>query len=282
MSQASSNWARLKNVNTDGYCDTDEFKVSNLKQSALKILAIGDSFTWGASANEGNSFIEQLEGSEDEMTIWNASIPATGVSDYKRRLEAYGPEMTPDIVLLGICYNDIYRFSSNILRTDSGRAIFHNGSNIEDACERIIAQIHSELKKHTLLGFELRLFALINNFRATGIKSSKLPEPTQIDIDEFSKCITEIQTICSDLGSELIVLNIPDRFDILSGGPLNKTILNIFSNQGIRVLDPTEMLSPKEDYRALPDAHWNDKGHLKAAQLLRKYLKERESQNRPK
>ena len=94
--------------------------------------------------------------------------------------------------------------------------------------------------------------------------------------------MAQIKTICGDLGSELIALNIPDRFDILDGGPLNNTILDILGDLDIEVLDPTESLNPIQDYRALPDAHWNDAGHYKAGQLLRDYLKERTNQNHPR
>ena len=276
LTRSGSNWARLSTVNQAGYCDVDEFNRKYLQTSELKLLVIGDSFTWGASASHGASFVELLDefanNSNQETVIWNASIPATGIEAYKHRLETLGPEMEPDIVLLGLCFNDVFQLPSKILRTDSGKAIFHNGSNLEEACEQIRSQIQADLEQDKLFGFNSRLYALLNNFRSKNLVAQRLPDPSELEVQAFTKHLTDIQSLCTLFGSELLALNIPDRVDLMQGGSLNQTILGVLDELDIEVVDPTQILDPHRDYQALPDPHWNDQGHQKAGQLLIDYL----------
>lgn len=53
--RTAGKWERLKIVNSRGFHDQDEFIDSdNLKNATNKILVLGDSFTFGATAKIGN------------------------------------------------------------------------------------------------------------------------------------------------------------------------------------------------------------------------------------
>jgi hypothetical protein len=111
LSSRSRNFFWLKIINTDGYHDFDEFDASIAKLSKHRFPFLGDSFTWGASADIGQSFVEifekQVNNKLRDGLVWNTGVPGTGTRQHYKVLERFGARMQPGHVVLGFYENDV-------------------------------------------------------------------------------------------------------------------------------------------------------------------------------
>ena len=108
----------LSIVNRDGFSDTDEFSPVPMSDTRSRVLVLGDSFTWGASATFGRSFISVAESylkQHHNALVWNAAIPATTTSHAILTLQSLGLWFKPHIVFLGFYMND---FKGNLFPLD--------------------------------------------------------------------------------------------------------------------------------------------------------------------
>ena len=78
-------------VNQQGFADNDEFVFGDDLLGRTRILALGDSFTHGLSADVGNSFVESIESRLPELVVWNAGFSATGTNQALESFELLGP-----------------------------------------------------------------------------------------------------------------------------------------------------------------------------------------------
>ena len=121
---------RLCEINMAGYHDTDEFSATVAQKAEKRILFLGDSFVFGASARKGYSFVETFEKllheNHPKALVWNTGIPASGTEQHFLTLKKFAPIMNPHHVILGFFEND---FRDNLVpvnrytRTESGFAI---------------------------------------------------------------------------------------------------------------------------------------------------------------
>jgi len=78
----------------------------------FRILAVGDSFTFGFGVEAEESFVallqEKLRDQGLAVESLNAGTPGVGVTDEFAWLKRYGLDMEPDLVVLGVCLaNDL-------------------------------------------------------------------------------------------------------------------------------------------------------------------------------
>ena len=95
---------RLQMINNDGYHDSDDFTAISPGSDSLKILSVGDSFTWGASSDIGSSYVDILE-TDIRKTypglVWNTGMPATGTNHALFTAKKYLPLQKSNYVILG-------------------------------------------------------------------------------------------------------------------------------------------------------------------------------------
>ena len=81
-----------------------------LKQSDVtRIIALGDSFTWGAGVDDDEIYIRRLEGLLPRTEVVNLGVTAFNLQQSIAYFQREGTRYDGDIVLLGFCLNDIYR-----------------------------------------------------------------------------------------------------------------------------------------------------------------------------
>lgn len=279
----SPNWKRLKTVNKCGYHDKDEFATSEAEKENLRILILGDSFAWGASADIGKSFVEKFEQllccHRKNVLVWNTSIPGTGTQQQLLVLKKYAKIMNPHYVILCFYENDIMDSLyplDRMIRTESGIGI--NPFRIERpegkckklTTEEIIAKLaRAKRGRYPNIFSKTRLGYIIQNNlkkRPNRKMSSNLINEA---VRRTKHLVKAIHRYCRDHGHQLMVLVIPSRYDIEmeDNRKEHEIIKAILKQDRIPFIDPLELLEAS-DYRSLPDDHWDNSGHAKIGQLL--------------
>ncbi len=268
---------RLCIFNRDGFHDTDEFVPPDTETN--RILILGDSFTWGASADIGQAWVEQLEADDPDSLIWNTGIPSTGTRQALSVLTHYLPIMQPNLVILGFYPgND---FTDNLYPLDT------------------FTVINNELTRQYLLDADFAPVRLTAD-EAFFLSRHEVAPPTRIDDFRYFLQSTRVGTLASRLlnrvqwraqaewehavaltydllvqlrdtaqigGTQLLVVLIPDRDDLTSTTDAYNTAIAILDELGIPYIDPRAALT-MGDYAPLPDNHWNNQGHGTIAGLV--------------
>lgn len=108
-------------INSEGYRDREYPP----KGSAFRVLGLGDSFAFGYGVEEPESYLSRLEAmaADRGVEVIDAGHPSMGPDNEALLLEADGPRLRPDLVLVGIYVgNDVW----NVL-TGPRRAIVVDG-----------------------------------------------------------------------------------------------------------------------------------------------------------
>lgn len=93
--RASGVFRRLR-INSEGFRGNEFVKV---KTARPRLLLIGDSFTWGASADSfSNSFADLLQ--QEGYHVYNAGIPGTDPGQYARVAAKYVPRLQPEVTVV--------------------------------------------------------------------------------------------------------------------------------------------------------------------------------------
>lgn len=74
-----------------------------------RIVLVGDSFAWGYGVNDGEVFPRLVESRLERTEVVNLGVSAFGLRQEFDYLKLEGALYQPDIVILTLCQNDIYR-----------------------------------------------------------------------------------------------------------------------------------------------------------------------------
>jgi hypothetical protein len=290
LDPASNFKNRLAIINPQGYHDSDEFVHSPALDDAYKILILGDSFTWGASADVGLSWVERVEAElkgRQSVIVWNAAIPATGTKQALLSLKSLLPIMQPDLVILGFFTND---FADNLYpldmyyRTNAGIAILQYSLNENYAPVKIAPDEAFERafgippgNKANPLEFLIRrtrsgsLFFQGVTQLETDIAYYFIQEPyfdptapLEFQVGITQDLVAEIQNLAAAAKTEFLVMLIPERNDLGTPGENYQKAISLFNELGISYIEPRAILLER-DYAPEPDPHWNNEGHGKVA-----------------
>ncbi len=102
------------------------FRGGEPRDEKLRILAVGDSFTFGYGVSEDETWTTLLDRAHEEVEVINAGVPGYGTAHELLLLEEHGPTLRPDIVLLAFFWNDVldsYHAEIPRFRTEGGELI---------------------------------------------------------------------------------------------------------------------------------------------------------------
>lgn len=117
--QSNKDYKVIVNINSKGMRDK-EYSYEKPK-GVLRILVLGDSFTWGAGVENNETFSKFLENILDtNVEVINAGVNGYGTDQEYLFLTTKGYKYRPDIVLLAFCLNDI---ENNMLDFDGSSRI---------------------------------------------------------------------------------------------------------------------------------------------------------------
>ncbi len=103
--QVSPRWS----ISTNSKAMRGVVEYANEKNGKLRIVTIGDSFTFGECVNDSETFAAQLEKLLDSAEVINLAVHGYGHDQQLLRLLHEGLPYKPDIVLLGFLNDDVAR-----------------------------------------------------------------------------------------------------------------------------------------------------------------------------
>jgi hypothetical protein len=278
---------RLKKVNKQGFHDSDDFDTPPMDTTLPKILFVGDSFTWGASADVDSSYVEVAEHdlkSHFPLVAWNTGMLGTGTNYADYVTKRFLPVQKTDLVVLGFFYND---FRDNLIPYDG--IVFFNNSyclysyELDNRFNPVRISI-SKSYKNAIGAYpieELNFFQreiliksrLVSLSHQVYRKIMKKHSRQSSDKKEYmySKTKTYLESLrnyVKENNVEILVLLIPERNDLRGKTGFYLKALEIFNELDIKYIEILDEMT-EEDYAVNPkDEHWSNSGHRKAGLKL--------------
>ncbi len=272
-------------INSQGFYDSDEFVHSEALDSAtFKILALGDSFTWGATSDIGASWVELLDAQFEDAVVWNTGIVGVGTNQAWASLQHLAPTMEPDLVIIGFYIND---FEDNQYPLDSFFWWITPGETLGAVRRyRINNDLSSEKLSNEQLYYRVQGIREPRNGLEHALGRTRLgtvllmaldaaelilnPRETRwnYSVEQTRLYLTQVRDYVEAADAQLLVLLIPHRNDFTSPGRQYLTAQQLFGELSIAYIDLGERLDPDIDYAPSPDTHWDNEGHAKVGQIV--------------
>lgn len=272
-------------VNRQGFHDTQDFVVQPGFDQRLRVLVLGDSFTFGGSADPGKSFVEVVEQAFPDAVVWNTAIPGSGTNQALMSFNTYAPVLQPQVTLLGFYMNDFddnmmpvdsyfmgvdsvnYQLSirkyqidlrGNLVKLDRQSDLYYRYHRVDPP----LNELHRIVGITRLGSLGLRTVdAVLQMFsKAEGSRLSRRVEVTR----EYLAALQDAAAV----KTQLLVLLIPSRQDIAAAGPLYQSARRLLDDLDIAYIDPVRRLDSEQDYATPPDVHWSNAGHQKIGSIL--------------
>ena len=279
-------------VNQQGFYDAQDFVYSAELESRLRVITMGDSFTFGLSAEAGKSYVDVIEAEVPDSVVWNTGISGIGTRQALASFEAFAPILQPHIAIYGFYVND---FDDNLLPIDGyfvgvdadGRPIgirnhrvdkWGNVTELEQATalfyhEHGVDPPSSAIERLfglTRLG-SLALNAVETLANASGLS---LQARHQKRLATTRELLSSLRDRAATLDTALLLLLIPSKDDLRAGpGLRHRAAIKLFEELSIAYMNPIDALDVKSDYAPEHDVHWNTAGHQKIGGLLSDCLK---------
>jgi lysophospholipase L1-like esterase len=281
-----------------------------LKGSQLRILVVGDSFTFGYGVEESEGYVRVLEqelnalAPAKDIEVINTGVPAWWTDAYYLYLKTRGLDLEPDVVLLGLFMgNDIdardarYAIWPELdaeglpLATTSERVRIDNGHRVRTEW-RVRWKIPVLRNSHV---FQLLYSSGKNIGRALNpkIQAATLYTPsysaeTQAVIERVKMLIEAMARLCDERGVRFVVAMIPEKNqvypdpDALSQGldftKPQRLFSQYFADKGIAYFDLLPAVReaaatvPDGELYYSKDSHFTRTGYRVAGEEIARYL----------
>ncbi len=275
---------RVCTINRQGYADSDDFTSDGDYENWPRILLLGDSFTFGMSADPGLSFADFLDADFPNAVIWNLAHPGSGTHNAIAAFSVYSQILKPNLTILGFYNND---YDDNLMPVDTwlnaigpdGEASVLRRSYVDDHEKVITYEIEdmeywlsfsryppkSEIE-HMLGSTQLGTLLL----RLAGPNESLLPADTRFERrrEVTQGLLRELRDDVAAQGAAFLALLIPHPDDLGTPSMRYQLTQDIMTDVDIPYLNPANILDPVSDYAPPPDFHWSNAGHQKVGALL--------------
>ena len=289
-------------VNRQGFGDTQDFAAGDDFDERMRILMLGDSFTYGKEADIGKSYVETMEANFPQSIVWNTGIPTSGTNQALATFQVYAPILQPHLTILGFFSDD---FGDNMMPIDFRLWIVSKDGQIflrqpADDSENAMTLDEQKAYYYRLHGVEppgseierligrTRIGSLLP--RAIAVARGEVPfRNISQEIDVTREYLSALRDEAAAQGTALLVLLIPDRYDIPSpsrppfvlseferllrrplpmAGERYQNAVGLMEELGIPYLNPIHALDVELDYMPEHDMHWNTAGHQKIGAIL--------------
>jgi len=269
-------------LNSEGFRDKEHDRAK--PDGVVRILAVGDSFTFGFGVEANETYprlLERLFG-ETRAEVLNMGIGGLGTVE-EADIVSYGVRYAPDLILLGLLAED--RWSP------------HSGNDLCDNARvsRAAASEAAAPARTGLVGFSGRVqrwlarnsaaYFLVMTRAGTGVRTSAVglrEGRNRKELDEAWRitkdALRNIANVARGAGARLVIVRIPFLYDVHSEEPDRTTaILTGFEKEsGIPVCDLLGTFRKHRDRNLYfpADGHWTPGAHRLAAKEILWYLRE--------
>lgn len=262
-------------VNRQGFHDAQDFMVGDDFDERLRILTLGDSFTFGSSADIGKSYVETIEANLPRAIVWNTGIPGSGTQQSLPTFQAYAPLLQPQITLLGFYLND---FKENIMPLQN-RIWWWNGRLVRQALIDSWGNVrrldpHSFHYYHTYHAAapanEIQRLIGLTRLGSLALKTDEILRAAAdpIGLAATGGYLRALRDAAAAQNTALLTLLIPTRHDLAAAGQYYQAAAQLMKELEMPYLDPRLLLDEALDYAPRPDGHWSSAGHQKIGAML--------------
>jgi len=235
---------------------------------AVRVLVLGDSFTFGAGNAEADVWTAVMErtlaGQGRRVDVVNAGVEGYDTHSEALYLEALAPELHPDVVVLGFLANDVY---TNTPAETPPADVDHPGGGVElHAVEWARRMVMQNDRAYA------RMFLLTSR---KAYYSTPASEQVRRQIEITGGWLTRMEAFCRERGVRFAVVSIPQQFAVIAGargmsfrgvdpGVIDRELSELARERGFPWF---EMLPPLvEAYRSSGvDMFYRADGHLTPA-----------------
>lgn len=220
-------------------------------KAKLRIVLLGDSFTYGLGVNDDQVFARLLQDLLPNYEVINAGNPNTGTDYALRFYEDVGQALQPDIVILSFCSNDFGDNQRHWYFDDFGSPIPLPESVTCNQCRS--NPWRSWVVDHFRLAFIARQ-----------VLKRYLFDP-KIDPMVTERYLGKLQQRVESSGARFLLIYIPSM-----NHEANKSLDRLRRvGEDLRI---KVYVYPTTEGDYLPEGHWNASGHARAAEYCRSLL----------
>jgi lysophospholipase L1-like esterase len=272
-------------INSDGFRSPEFSEQDSTKK---KILFIGDSFTWGFSAEPvwDSCFTDRIR-NETEYEVYNTGIPTADPPQYAEIARRYIPQLKPDIVfVMFFMGNDLMKKDRRII-PDSSFFYFTNSGCIEadiDGHYFTTAQAAYDYvtEEKYYLGKSNDVFEIIvsKSSLLSRLYSIRFRVEEKIDYENLrkntvitKKYLSAIKQVCKENRVNFKFVFIAEIKEAdMKVEELKEKYADLLLDAELK----DDWLIPqckKQYFKPYPDSHLNNEGHRFYANYLKDYLK---------
>lgn len=233
-----------------------------------RILALGDSFTFGWGVGEGKAYPHLLEGrlraAGQQAVVFNAGVPGYNTAQEACLLEELVGPVAPDVVVLGYVVNDAEPQHTMPASPDSEHRYVRLW--LLERAKELSNRLGSDRDPIFELGYRRHSLTYLRGFAAHSPKWR-----------ESRAALAQMARLCQQKKVPLLVFLLPDfdeHFDESYGpAPIHQKVKQWGKELGVPVYDLLDRLRGEghKQYR-LDEGHPNEKGHAAIAGFVAEVL----------
>lgn len=273
-----------RSIQTNSHGLRDRERRWEKPEGMKRLLGIGDSFTFGYEVSLEDCYLKQLERRLNRETrqwdVINAGVSGYNMWQYLAYFEHYGYRYEPDMVTVGVFFDDFYGDpSQNNKRSQKPR--YHSFSSVRlinfgrNCLELLMSQYRYLLGASWLRSIEERREYILNSHDYLLLSGKASPEL----YEKFEMRLKSLVQKVKEQDARILVLLIPDVIQL--NHPelqvLNNKLFHICQKCRVDFLDMTPYFEKTDDIKNLyllpHDAHISPKGHQIIARELEKKIR---------
>jgi lysophospholipase L1-like esterase len=270
-------------LNSEGFRDAEHERTK--PEGTLRILAVGDSFTFGVGVEAAETYPKILERLLDERRaeVLNMGIGGLGTIE-QADVVRHGVRYAPDLILLGLLAEDRWSPHSGNDLCDNIRASRAAAAGTDAPAEPgligFTGRLHRWLALHSDAYFLLMTGAGTSvRTGAIGLREGRNRKELEEGWRLTRDALRDIADVARGAGARLVIVRIPFLYDVHADKPdRTAAVLAEFEKQnGIPVCDLLDVFrkNREQDLYFPADGHWTPAAHELAAEEIRRYLAER-------
>lgn len=267
-------------VNSDGFRDKD---FTTLDSNKKKILLLGDSFTWGMSAQPLDSSFADILQHETEYEIVNTGIPAADPPQYLEVAKQLIPQLKPDlVVVMFFMGNDLMKQDRKAIPNEPFYYYTNAGAILADidgihfksaqaAYNYFVNDKYYLKQPRNIFETVVSKSALLSRLYSVKFRVEEKIEYERMVKDTYitKKYLNQIAGLCDEGKGKMVLVMIPEIKEAeMNQEDFKEKYSNLLADSTLQ--DKWHIpVTDKMFFNEYPDAHLNNTGHRFYAEYLK-------------